>query len=83
MLTATNNYRTLHKAPVLTTDSKIVTFAQNYSDFLAANNKFEHSKGSGYGENLYYYNGQKIITVNGVQSVVCGYQDNAADCKSI
>lgn len=83
MLAATNNYRTLHKAPVLTIDSTIVTYAQNYSDYLAKNNLFQHSSGSGYGENLYWYSGQKIITVNGVQSVVCGYQDNTADCKSI
>ena len=82
ILAATNNYRTLHHASVLTTDTTIITYAQNYANFLMSISGLQHSVTS-YGENLYYYQGQKIITINNVQSVVCGYQDNAADCKSI
>jgi len=48
-----NKYRTKHGVEKLTWDEEVAEFAQTWCDNLAANDKFEHSKGSGYGENLY------------------------------
>lgn len=40
--------------------------AQNYAQYLAANNIFNHSKVPGYGENLYYsMSSAGITTLNG------------------
>ena len=46
----------------LTLDDKITASAQNYSEYLAKNDLFEHSDGSnGYGENLFWFSSSKKI----------------------
>ncbi|CAF0955161.1 unnamed protein product [Adineta ricciae] len=49
-----NYYRQqIHCTTAMTLNSSISTMAQNYAQYLAANNIFNHSRVSGYGENLY------------------------------
>ena len=52
-LSANNFYRKNHGGKRLYWDTKVSKFAQNWCDYLATDDKFEHSKGSGYGENIY------------------------------
>ena len=47
------DYREIHGAKKLKWDIKLEKFAQDWCSYLAANDKWEHSKDSGYGENLY------------------------------
>jgi len=47
-----NMYRARHQAPPVTVDSTISSFSQSWSDNLAANRVFEHSRTKVYGENL-------------------------------
>ena len=48
-----NDFRARHKSPALTIDENINNFAQNYAEYLARYNKFEHNANRQYGENLY------------------------------
>ena len=49
-----NYYRQqIHCTTAMILNSSISTMAQNYAQYLAANNIFNHSRVSGYGENLY------------------------------
>jgi uncharacterized protein YkwD len=48
-----NEYRALHGVGKLKWNAKVAKFAQNYCNYLAANDKFEHSEDNDYGENLY------------------------------
>ena len=45
-------WRKIHGVEPLTWDSKLAKFAEHWCKHLAHHNLFEHSKGSGYGENL-------------------------------
>jgi uncharacterized protein YkwD len=63
-LQAHNKYRTKHHAPPLKLNSELNRIAQQYANYLAQNDCFEHSdntyKGESLGENLYMCYGQKI-----------------------
>ncbi|ODM89020.1 Golgi-associated plant pathogenesis-related protein 1 [Orchesella cincta] len=48
-----NKYRRRHGVPDLKgDDEKIHSVAQRYAEYLASNDRFQHSSGTGYGENL-------------------------------
>lgn len=50
-----NQNRALHEdTKALVWNEDVARFAQNWCDELAKDDKFEHSSGSGYGENLYW-----------------------------
>jgi len=49
-----NQYRSKHRVSPLQLDSKLCEVAQEYADFLATTNQFEHSGDSVHGENLYW-----------------------------
>lgn len=56
-----NQYRTKHHAAPLVLSEWLCKGAQAWADYLAKNNKFEHSKcnidGKGVGENIYWTSG--------------------------
>ena len=56
-LKAHKTYRRLHgttkRDAKMGWDTTVAKFAQKWCDYLRDNNLFEHSKNSGYGENLY------------------------------
>lgn len=52
-----NTFRKSHQVPPLIWDAKISKYAQNWSNYLLLNNKFEHSGSSIYGENLAFFKG--------------------------
>lgn len=54
MLAAHNNYRSLHSTPGLVANVTIDSIAQNYANYLAQNDLFQHSNYKGLGENLAY-----------------------------
>jgi uncharacterized protein YkwD len=61
-----NYQRQLHCTGAMILNSTLNTIAQNYSDYLAANNLFQHSGTSGLGENLWAMWSSIVITfVNG------------------
>lgn len=66
-LTEHNLKRALHCTDSMALDSTINTIAQNYSDYLAAQNSgLVHSGAAGLGENLWYMSSSAAITfVNG------------------
>ncbi|CAL8136366.1 unnamed protein product [Orchesella dallaii] len=48
-----NKYRRRHGVPdIKGDDEKIHSVAQRYAEYLASNDRFQHSSGTGYGENL-------------------------------
>ena len=49
------NYRKIHGVGKLKWNAKVAKFAEDWCTYLAENDKWEHSKDSGYGENLYKY----------------------------
>ena len=53
VLDAHNHYREKHGEESMEWDDEVAGFAQQWCDYLAENDKFEHSKDSGYGENIY------------------------------
>jgi uncharacterized protein YkwD len=66
-----NYLRQLHCTGALSLNSSINSIAQNYSNYLAANNLFQHSGTPGLGENLWaiwssvalsFINGKSYIT---------------------
>ena len=60
-----NKYRALHQnTPPLVTNRTITAVAQSYSDYLARNMVFNHSK-SGYGENLSRYYSNTLQSCDG------------------
>ena len=63
-LQAHNKYRTKHHAPPLKLNSELNRIAQQYANYLAQSDSFQHSnneyKGESLGENLYMCYGQKI-----------------------
>ena len=48
-----NQWRAKYKVPPLVWDDKVASVAQAWADQLAASGSFEHSQGSGFGENLW------------------------------
>lgn len=52
-----NSYRKAHQAPDLSWDDTIANFSQTWSNYLIANNLFQHSGSQLYGENLAYFKG--------------------------
>ena len=61
-----NYYRQLHCTDAVMLNSTLNAIAQNYSQYLAAHNLFQHSGTAGLGENLYSMSSSNIITfVNG------------------
>lgn len=53
-----NGYRTTHHSDLMSIDNAVNTTAQSWAEYLAANQKFEHSTSAqrnGAGENLYVY----------------------------
>ena len=61
-----NYYRQLHCTGALVLNSTLNAIAQNYSQYLAANNLFQHSGAAGLGENLWSYSSSAAINfVNG------------------
>ncbi len=52
MLDAHNQYRAIHGAPEMVLDSAVTASAQRWAEHLADSQIFEHSRGSGNGENL-------------------------------
>ncbi|WP_406238436.1 CAP family protein [Nocardia sp. NBC_01009] len=52
MLNAHNQYRAKHGSPEMVLDPAVSASAQRWADHLADTQIFEHSKGSGNGENL-------------------------------
>ncbi|CAF1497352.1 unnamed protein product [Adineta ricciae] len=73
---AHHNYlRARHCAPPLQLDNKLNTIAQDYADYLARTNKFQHSN-NGYGENLYMSSSSvPITTVDGRQATQSWYDE--------
>ena len=66
MLRAHNLYRSRHCAPPLTLDDNLSRSAQKYAEQLSKTDRFEHSNGEDYGENLYKMTStRKIEKFNG------------------
>ena len=60
-----NSLRAIHCAPPLQLDAQLNTIAQNYAEYLAKTNRFQHSN-NGYGENLFMQSSSAPInTVDG------------------
>jgi len=59
-----NNYRSINNAPPLTWDPTIGVYSQNWANYLLANNLFQHSGSSQYGENLAYFKGYSGDTIS-------------------
>ncbi len=57
-----NLKRRIHCSGDMTLNSTLNTIAQNYSEYLAANNLFVHSYTPGLGENLYQISSSNPIT---------------------
>ena len=49
-----NLYRRRHGVPDLVLSARVSQVAQRYAEHLARTDTFQHSQGSGFGENLYY-----------------------------
>jgi uncharacterized protein YkwD len=61
-----NYYRQLHCTGALILNSTLNAIAQNYSQYLATNNLFQHSGTAGLGENLWSESSSSAINfVNG------------------
>jgi uncharacterized protein YkwD len=57
-----NSFRARHGVPALVLDDEINRKAQDYAEYLAKNNRFEHSKDrDGLGENLYGKGGSESL----------------------
>lgn len=70
ILSRHNTYRAQHQVGNLVRNSAVETIAQDYSEYLAANGKFEHSgnkfNGNSLGENLYKSYGMAVSGTNAV-----------------
>jgi uncharacterized protein YkwD len=60
-LQAHNQLRARNCAPPLQLDDKLSQTAQAYAEYLASQNKFQHSN-NGYGENLYMMSSSAPLT---------------------
>ncbi|CAF3777803.1 unnamed protein product [Rotaria sp. Silwood1] len=72
-----NYYRQqLHCTGLMTLNTSLNTIAQNYAQYLAANNIFNHSRTPGLGENLYYsYSSAGINFMNGSIPTTAWYNE--------
>ena len=70
-----NMYRRRHRAPNLVLSSKINAFAQRYANYLARIDRMRHSKGSGYGENLYVKWGTGNFKISAKDAVDMWYRE--------
>ena len=61
VLKSHNDYRAKHCAQALALDDKLSLSAQKYAESLARENKFDHSEGADYGENLFMKSSSKDI----------------------
>lgn len=73
-----NTYRTLHKVALQSENVTLTATAQNYSNYLASNGFFQHSRYPGMGENL-YMTGGTVVYSNGTKA--CYYKDSASTCS--
>ena len=65
-LTEHNIKRDSHCTAPMRLNASLNTIAQNYAEYLAANNLFNHSRTPGLGENLYgFFNSVPITYLNG------------------
>ena len=67
-----NYYRQqLHCTSLMTLNASLNTIAQNYAQFLATNNIFNHSGAAGLGENLYMSSSSMTIQfINGNENLM-------------
>ncbi|CAF4260693.1 unnamed protein product, partial [Rotaria sp. Silwood2] len=71
-----NYYRQLHCTDTMILNSTISTIAQNYANYLAANNLFQHSGTQGLGENLWaIWSSGAIRFVNGSTPINSWYSE--------
>lgn len=71
-----NGYRSFHHAPPLKWSAELTRDAQDWANYLAANNLFEHdstARPRDQGENLYYMTYPKRL---------CDYREKGQDCLS-
>merc|ERR1712109_84008 len=57
-LTAHNAYRAKHGAPALKLNDELNALAQEWAEYLIANNAFEHRPNTKYGENIFQSGGK-------------------------
>ena len=57
-----NAKRQLHCTGPMTLNASLNTVAQNYAEYLATNNLFNHSQTPGLGENLFQMSSSAVIT---------------------
>ena len=74
-LKAHKKYRKLHGVKKLKWDNNVAEFAEKHCKYLADNNKFEHSKNSGYGENLYKAGGSGSADKAGQKATKMWYDE--------
>lgn len=76
-----NTYRAIHHAPDLASDNSLESSAQAWANQLASTGAFEHSDGSGVGENLYvYYTTQPSVATDTLAtSAVQAWYEEVAD----
>ena len=75
-LEAHNFYRSFHRAPPLKWSAELTRAAQDWANYLAATDKFEHdptARSKDQGENLYYMTHPKRL---------CDNAENGPDCLS-
>jgi len=70
-----NEYRRKHCVPVMTLDSNLNSVAQQYAQYLAKNNLFQHSGKQGMGENLYMSSTTGQLNMNGADAVKAWYDE--------
>lgn len=68
VLDAHNSYRARHNAPPLQLNDKLSNLATDWAKYLLANNRMEHRKNSGYGENIYMASGGNLAGTDAVRS---------------
>ncbi|KAL5269718.1 hypothetical protein ACHWQZ_G003248 [Mnemiopsis leidyi] len=74
-LKAHKKYRKLHGVKKLKWDNNVAEFAEKHCKYLADNDKFEHSKNSGYGENLYKAGGSGSADKAGQKATKMWYDE--------
>ncbi|CAF1187536.1 unnamed protein product [Didymodactylos carnosus] len=74
-LDAHNLYRRKHCVQQMTLDSYLNSVAQEYAEYLAQNNLFQHSNHQGMGENLYMTSTTGQLSQNGADAVTSWYNE--------
>ncbi|CAF1036049.1 unnamed protein product [Didymodactylos carnosus] len=75
-LDAHNLYRRKYCVQQMTLDSYLNSVAQEYAQYLAQNNLFQHSNHQGMGENLYMTSTTGQLSQNGADAVTSWYNEN-------